>query len=178
MFEATDSQLMERYALGDGLAFDELFRRYEGRVYAYFLRRTRSPDGARDLYQELFLRIHRFRARFDPSRGFESWFFTIASHVYIDYLRRIRGFEEPIGDSLRLTDRVRDGDAERQTIARAEAHRILAGLSPEQEAVLVAAKVGGFDYAEIAEELGKTVAAVKQAASRTLRRIRALDAGR
>jgi len=176
MFETTDSQLMERYALGDGRAFDELFRRYEGRVYAYFLRRTRSPDSARDLYQDLFVRIHRFRARFDPSQAFESWFFTIARHVYIDHLRRSRGFENLAGDSL--MDRARDCDAERQAIARAEAHRILAGLSPEQGAVLVAAKVGGFDYAEIAEDLGKTVAAVKQAASRTIRRIRALEAGR
>jgi len=175
MFETTDSQLMERYALGDGHAFDELFRRYEGRVYAYFLRRTRSPDSARDLYQDLFLRLHRFRARFDPSQGFESWFFTIARHVYIDHLRRSRGFEDPAGDSR--SDRAQDCDTERQAIARAEAQRILAGLSPEQEAVLVAAKVGGFDYAEIADELGKTVAAVKQAASRTIRRIRALHAG-
>ena len=175
MLEATDSQVMERYALGDGNAFDELFRRYEGRAYAYFLRRTRSSDSARDLFQDLFLRIHRFRARFDPSQRFESWFFTIASHVYIDHLRRSRSFEEPDGASL--TDRVRNCDAERQAIARAEAHRILAGLSPEQEAVLVAAKVGGFDYAEIAEELGKTVAAVKQVASRTMRRIRAVHAG-
>ena len=176
MFEATDSQLMERYALGDEHAFDELFRRYEGRVYGYFLRRTRSPDSARDLYQDLFLRIHRFRARFDPSQGFESWFFTIASHVFIDHLRRSRGFEQPAGDSL--AERVQDCGVERRAIAHEEARRILSGLSPEQEAVLVAAKVGGFDYAEIAADLGKTVAAVKQAASRTLRRIRALDAGR
>lgn len=175
MFEATDSRLMERYALGDGDAFDELFRRYEGRVYAYFLRRTRSPDSARDLYQDLFLRIHRFRARFDPSQAFESWFFTIASHVYIDHLRRSRGFEELAGDSF--ADRAQDRDPEQQAIARSEAHRVLAGLSPEQAAVLVAAKFGGFDYAEIAEELGKTVAAVKQAASRTIRRIRAQGAG-
>ena len=176
MFETSDSQLMERYALGDGNAFDELFRRYEGRVYAYYLRRTRSPDAARDLYQDLFLRVHRFRGRFDPRQRFESWFFTIARHVYVDHLRRSRGAEEPAGASL--MDRVQDCDAERQAIARAEAHRILVGLSPEQEAVLVAAKVGGFDYAEIAKELGKTVAAVKQAASRTIRRIRALDGGR
>ena len=176
MFETTDSQLMERYALGDGRAFDELFRRYEGRSYAFFLRRTRSADDARDLYQDLFLRIHRFRARFDPSQGFESWFFTIARHVYIDHLRRSRGIEEGFGDWL--ADPAPNCDAERQTIARSEAHRILAGLSPEQEAVLVAAKVGGLDYAEIAKELGKTVAAVKQVASRTIRRIRALDAGR
>jgi RNA polymerase sigma-70 factor (ECF subfamily) len=176
MFETSDSQLMERYALGDGHAFDELFRRYEGRAYAFFLRRTGSPDDARDLYQDLFLRVHRFRARFDPTQGFEPWFFTIARHVYIDHLRRRGGIEEPGGDSL--ADRAQAGWAERQAIARDEVRRVFACLSPEQEAVLVAAKIGGFDYGEIAEELGKTVAAVKQSASRAIRRIRALDARR
>jgi len=175
MPDATDSQLMERYALGDQQAFEELFRRYEGRAYAYFLRRTRSPDGARDLYQDLFLRIHRFRARFDPSQRFEPWFFTIASHVFVDHLRQRHGLEEPARDSL--ADAAGERDGEQRAIARAEAHRILAGLPPEQRVVLVAAKIGGFDYAEIAGELGKTVAAVKQASSRAMRRLRALDAG-
>jgi RNA polymerase sigma factor (sigma-70 family) len=174
MPEATDSQLMERYARGDEQAFEELFRHCEGRAYAYFLRRTRSPDVAHDLYQELFLRIHRFRTRFDPSQRFEPWFFTIASHVFVDYLRQRLGLEASAGESLAV---VQEPDGERQAIAREQTRRILAGLSPEQQAVLVAAKVGGFDYAEIAGELGKTVAAVKQAASRTLRRIRVLDAG-
>jgi DNA-directed RNA polymerase specialized sigma24 family protein len=158
MVTATDSQLMERYALGDGNAFDELFRRYERRAYAYFLRRTRSPDASRDLYQDLFLRIHRFRSQFDPSQGFTSWFFTIASHVYIDHLRRCRGFEEPVTDSLADRKRWRRG---------APGDRALGGAAnpgrpvTRAEAVQVAAKVVGFDYAEIADELGKTVAAVK-----------------
>ena len=174
MTEASDSQLMECYALGDGRAFAELFRRYEGRVYAYFLRRTRSPAAASDLYQDLFLRIHRFRANFDPSQSFKSWFFTIAEHVYIDHLRRSHGFTASARDPS--AERAPGPDPERQAIASAEARRILGSLSLEQAAVLVAAKLGGSGYAEIAGDLGKSVAAVKQVAARALRRVRASEA--
>ncbi len=176
MFDATDSRLMAQYARGDEQAFEALYRRYEGRTYAYFLRRARSPDTARDLYQDLFLRIHRFRARFDPTQRFEPWFFTIANHVFVEHLRRQHGFEASGGDSLEPVSWEHDG--ERQAIAREQTQRILTGLAPEHFAVLVAAKVGGFEYAEIAAELGKTVDAVKQTASRAMRRLRALNVQR
>ena len=61
--EEPDENLMARDAAGDAEAFDELFRRYEPRAYVFFLKRTGSPQRAEDLYQELFLRIHRARDR-------------------------------------------------------------------------------------------------------------------
>jgi len=176
MLEVSDSCLMERYAAGDERAFEELFRRFEGRAYAFFLRRARSPDTARDLYQDLFLRIHRFRTQFDPSQPFEPWFFRIASRVFIDHTRRQHGFAESAGDSPEPV--MRDHDGERQAIARELTRLLLASLAPEQSAVLVAAKVGGFEYMEIAATLGKTAAAVKQTASRAMRRLRSLDSSR
>ena len=68
--EEADETLMRRYADGDGAAFEALFRRYEPRAYAYFLRRTGSAERARDLFQELFLHVHRARDRYDPARPF------------------------------------------------------------------------------------------------------------
>src|SRR5262245_31872249 len=94
-----DEVLMERYARGDSVAFDELFRRYEPQAYAFFLKRTRSPERARDLYQELFLRIHRARAVYDPSRPFAPWFFHIAHHLLLDDQQRAyRSREMPLDD--------------------------------------------------------------------------------
>ena len=66
--EEPDEILMARYAAGDLEAFDELFQRYERCVYFFFLTRTDSPQRAEDLYQELFLRIHWARDRYDPDQ--------------------------------------------------------------------------------------------------------------
>ncbi len=98
--EVHDETLMERYVEGDAVAFDELFRRYERRAFAFFARRTRSADRAEDLYQELFLRIHRARHAYDPRRPFAPWLFQIAHHLLIDDKRRaFRNHEVPLDES-------------------------------------------------------------------------------
>jgi RNA polymerase sigma-70 factor (ECF subfamily) len=168
--EPSDEMLMARYAEGDHAAFEELFGRYQGRAYAFFLQRARSPDRAADLYQELFLRLHRFRHTFRPERGFAGWFFQIAQHVFIDDLRRnLHRSEEPQGDQL---ERAASSSAETRLLARSQLRALIGGLSAEQLQVLVAAKLLGIPHLELAGEIGKSVDAVKQTSSRTLRRLR------
>jgi RNA polymerase sigma-70 factor (ECF subfamily) len=168
--EVSDEGLMVRYASGDLEAFEELFGRYEPRAYWFFLRRTASPDRSEDLYQELFLRIHRARDRYDPQRPFAAWFFQIANRLLVDDWRRaFRSHEVSIGD--REVQTSEDGSEEcfgqREFLAQT-----LEALSPEEKYVLVSAKVEGVGYAELAEHLGKSVDAVKKLASRATMRLR------
>lgn len=168
-----DSELMDRYASGSRAAFEELFRRYEGRAYAYFLRRVGCEARAADLYQELFLRLHRFRRSYDPSRPFPPWFFHIARHVLVDeWRRRYRQAVVELDEELVAAP---GPDAQERTVARRDVEHCLEALSPEQARILVDAKLRGLEYAEIAEALGKSVDAVKQMASRSLRRLRAAE---
>lgn len=174
MRERSDNELMDLYATGSEVAFNELFRRYDGRAYGYFLRRVGSEARARDLYQELFLKLHRFRARYDPRRPFEPWFFHVAHSVMIDeWRRRQRRAEVPM-DGREL--RSEEVDAESVVAAREEAERALGSLSLEHARILVDTKVRGLEHGEIAAALSKSVDAVKQAASRSLRRLRAAHA--
>jgi len=175
MQDLSDGELMGLYANGSQSAFEELFRRCEGRAYGYFLRRVRCEARARDLYQDLFLRLHRFRHTYDPGRPFEPWFFHIAHRVLVDDWRRRHrlaevGLEEACLESPAA-------DPERSAAAVHESARQLERLSPEEARILVDAKVRGLDYAEIAAALSKSVAAVKQTASRSLRRLRMAHAG-
>lgn len=168
--EVPDEQLMQQYADGDAKAFDELFRRYESRAFSFFIKRTRSRDRAQDLYQELFLRIHRARDRYDPERAFTPWFFQIAHRLLVDDQRRAyRAHEVPVG-GLEMSSnraRVRDEVAEREQLGQ-----LLGSLSPMERYVLVSAKVEGTGYPEIAAHLDKSVDAVKKMASRAMQRLR------
>ena len=168
-----DEVLMERYVGGDPTAFDELFRRYEPRAFSYFLRRTGSPDRAQDLYQDLFLRIHRARDSYDSRRSFSPWFFQIAHRLLIDDQRRAYRSHE-----LSLEDQHQDAIAAptRDVSQRDELEQLLKGLSAEERHVLVRAKGEGVSYAQIASQLGKSIDAVKQMASRAARRLRASHA--
>lgn len=170
MRDLPDNELMDLYARGSEAAFDELFRRYEARAYGYFLRRVACEGRAQDLYQELFLRLHRFRGSYDPGRPFEPWFFQIARSVVIDEWRQQQRRAEVVLNEAEL--RSQDADAERVVAAREEAGHVLDSLPPEHARILVDAKVRGLEHGEIAAALSKSVDAVKQAASRSLRRLR------
>ena len=167
----SDENLMARYAAGDADAFEELFLRYEPRAYAFFLQRTSSPQRAEDLYQELFLRIHRARDRYDPTRAFTPWFFQIANRLLIDDRRRAyRSQELPIEDWEPSADLPASDDVVSE---RQEVSQLLHALSPEERYVVLSSKVVGIGYPELAEHLGKSVDAVKKMASRAIRRLRA-----
>lgn len=165
-----DESLMARYADGDAEAFDELFRRYEPRAYAFFLRRTGSPERAQDLYQELFFRIHRARDRYDAERPFAPWLFQIAYRLLVDDQRRAHRFHEVEIEGREPTAELPNSEewlGDREVLAQ-----ILSTLSSEDRHVLVSAKLEGVGYPELATELGKSVEAVRKMASRTLQRLR------
>ncbi len=162
---------MARYAAGDPEAFDELFRRYEPRAYGFFLRRTGSAQRAEDLYQELFLRIHQARDRYDPARPFTPWFFRIANRLLIDDRRRaFRSHEVPIGDGE--AGAVRRG-SEEEVADREQVDQLLETLSTDERYLVLSAKVEGLGHAELAAQLGKSVDAVKKRTSRAIQRLRA-----
>lgn len=173
MSDRTDESLMDRYAAGDSAAFDELFHRYEQRAFAYFMRRTRSEERTADLYQELFLRIHRFRDRYDSERPFAPWFYQIAHNVLVDDFRRLARNRETVLEMDRISSP--ELDAEQILSGRQQARQLLDLIPVEQAALLIAAKVQGQNYAEIARNSGRSVDAVKQATSRALRRLRTAD---
>lgn len=166
----SDEALMAAYAQGDAAAFDHLFARYERRAYAFFLQRVQSPDRASDLFQELFLRIHRSRETFRPEGRFGAWFYQIAHNVLVDDFRRRGPTLEGLGEDLASGDaRSPEADAEQAEALGA----LLGALTDEEQAILVAAKGAGVDLGTIARSLGRTTVAVRQILSRARRRIRA-----
>lgn len=170
-----DETLMGLYAAGDTEAFDELFRRFEAPAYAFFLRRTGSPECARDLYQELFLRIHRARDSYDSGRPFSPWFFQIARNLLIDDRRRAyRSAEIALGDRDPMADQTASDD---QVSARRDLGDVLNGLSATERYILVSSSVDGIGYSRLAIELGKSIDAVKKMASRAMQRVRAASGG-
>ncbi|HPG28713.1 MAG TPA: sigma-70 family RNA polymerase sigma factor [Myxococcota bacterium] len=161
---------MARYVEGDTKAFEALFQRYEQRAYAFFLKRTGARHRAEDLYQELFLRIHRSRDRYDPSRPFSPWLFQIAHNLLVDDSRRaFRGHEVSIEGHEAGSRR---SDREAEIAAIEEAAHLIASLSPEERYVVLSTRLEGIGHAELAGRLGKSEGAVKKMASRAVRRLR------
>ena len=54
-----DEELMTFYQAGEIQAFEALYQRYSGRLYAYLLKHKLNSESAQDLLQEVFTRLHR-----------------------------------------------------------------------------------------------------------------------
>jgi RNA polymerase sigma-70 factor (ECF subfamily) len=161
---------MKRYADGDRYAFEQLFRRYESIAYRFFLQRSGSPERARDQYQELFLRIHRARESFDCSRSFRPWLFQIARRLVFDHAEHASRARETEVDDREA--RSEEPDTDERVATREQLQMLLARLSPEERYLVLASKLEGVGYDELAARLQKSVSAVKKAVSRALGRMR------
>jgi RNA polymerase sigma-70 factor (ECF subfamily) len=65
-----------------------LIARYEYRLYRYLLYLTGREDGARDMFQETWLRVLARGHQYDGVSRFDTWLFSIARHLVIDSGRR------------------------------------------------------------------------------------------
>ena len=82
-----DSAIVGRYIDGDERAFDEIVRRYGQRIRAFIHRTVGDWERAEDLMQETFIRVYRHIKRFDQTRKFSTWVYTIAGNLAKNELR-------------------------------------------------------------------------------------------
>ncbi len=83
-----ESRLIGEAQGGSAAAFEEIVQRYDRRVLRIALRFVRSEEDARDIYQEVFLRVYRSLSRFRKDSRFETWLFRIVTNTCLDHLRR------------------------------------------------------------------------------------------
>jgi RNA polymerase sigma-70 factor, ECF subfamily len=88
MSEADELSLIHRAQEGDRTAFDALVRLYDKTVLRLALQVVGSPDEARDLYQEAFLKVYRSIRNFRSDAKFSTWLYRVVMNVCLDHLRR------------------------------------------------------------------------------------------
>lgn len=84
----SDEELMLHLCNGEALAFDELYYRYSKNLLAYFTRMLNfERETAEDALQDLFLKIAQNPEKFDGSRSFKTWIFSVASNSCKNFYR-------------------------------------------------------------------------------------------
>jgi RNA polymerase sigma-70 factor (ECF subfamily) len=85
--DLTDEELVSAHLQGRPGAFHRLYDRYRDRLIHFITRKTGDPDRAQDLVQEAFIRVTRHLHRFDTSKKFSTWIYTIAGNLSKNELR-------------------------------------------------------------------------------------------
>ncbi len=187
--QKTDEQLLVRQAqAGNRPAFEELVRRYDRDVLRLALNLVRGSEDARDLYQEIFLRVYRNLARFRFECSFYTWIYRIATNVCLDHLRRKNTRKEEQAPQLPDAEGVAPDFFDRQVEQRSAANpernllgqelgkhidAALDGLSPRERMVFELKHYEGLRLRAIGDMLGTSEETVKNSLFRATRKLRA-----
>ncbi|MBK6495977.1 MAG: sigma-70 family RNA polymerase sigma factor [Gemmatimonadetes bacterium] len=173
-----NSRLVAAHLAGDERAFGELVRRYQVRLLNFIFRMIGDRERAEDLVQEAFVRVHRHLHRFDQSRKFSTWLYTIGSNLAKNELRNrarsplvfhesSRAPGEHEGRTLEFEDsRSRPDDLFANRHLRELVEATVARLSPHHRIVFVLRELEGKSYEDIAEVTNTNLGTVKSRLNR------------
>ena len=168
--EASDVTLMLRVRDGDLEAFETLVTRHQHSVVGTAAKMLGGAADAEDIAQQVFVRVWKHAARYQPSAKFTTWLMTIARNLVFNELRRRRRSQQVSMDSDE-GDTIRHQFVDEQAVAPSEEildselkeaiEAAIASLPETQRLAIVLRRYEGMPYEEIAEVLKTSVPAVK-----------------
>ena len=171
MAEELDELTLARARRGESSALSQLVKMYQRPVFALCGRLlcSRSPGAVEDVAQEVFIRVFRGIARFDPQgpARLSTWILTVATRACLNALRGRRR-EQPLDDQA-MRAQAGPSNPEQSVLVDEDRRRVedaMAALPEEMRAVLVLRAYHDLDYPEIAAALELGVGTVKSRLSR------------
>lgn len=161
----SEPQIIVGAQMGDpALTLDAIYRRYRGPVQSYLYRLCGSADLAEELAQETFARAWAGLLSFRGECSVATWLFRIARNTYLNSLRRPAPARIDTDELLAIPDAGGDGDPAGRYAAQEQRALIaiaLGQLPEKQRSILLLRDSEGLSYAEIADVLEISLAAVK-----------------
>lgn len=177
-----DRELVASAAAGNLDAFETLVQRHQTRLVGYLRGLTNSESDAEDLAQDAFLRAYRSLKGFRGTSSFRTWLYQIATNVFRNWLEKRRnqapvnagsidapppGMDEPV-------EPMGEEHPEARHLQRDAIDRALAQLPGDQREAVLLRDVEGFEYREIAEQLGVPLGTVESRIFRGRARLKEL----
>jgi len=173
------ADLLQRVAVGDRMAFRQLYDQQAARLYGVALRITRQSGLAADAVHDAFLQVWNHAARFDTGRGSaQTWLLSLVRYRALDMVRRRarEAPEEAIPESIDETpDPLQQLAGNRDAAAL---HRCLGELQEDRRRLVALAFVEGLSHTEAAERVGLPLGTVKSTIRRSLQALRTCLEGR
>lgn len=164
-----EAHIMSEVARGNVDAFRELFDLHHPGVLNLAYRFTGNRQDSEDITQKVFIKVFKVAGKYIPRAKFTTWLYRIARNECISFHRKRRRSTRPLEISLDSGEggqiQVPAGDLPSKELQRkqrrAEIFQALSSLPPNQKLALELQRFHGLSYAEIADVLGRSIAAVE-----------------
>jgi RNA polymerase sigma-70 factor (ECF subfamily) len=172
---SNDTELIMLAQRGNMDAFEQLVQRYDKKVLTIAAGYVDNADDAKDIYQEVFLRVYKALPKFQHRSEFSTWLFRITTNVCLTHRSRSKrhshtSLDRTAGDddgqSHALKESLADDSSADQQTRDAEIstkiEEALKGLSPRQRMVFTLKHYDGYKLREIAQMMKCTEGSVKK----------------
>ena len=172
--ELSEKELIIKAQQGDQIAFEELIYNYDRAVLSVAMKYVRDPDDAKDIYQEVFIRVFRGLKKFEFRSEFSTWLFRITTNVCLSYKSKkkeemIVSLQEEYGeDKTGYENKVLrfDGLSPEEETTSSELGIIISNavdsLSAKQRITFILKHYEGYKIREIAEMMNCKEGTVKK----------------
>ena len=173
--QLNDTNLIIQAQKGDQSAFEELVYRYDRSVLSITLKYANNEDDAKDLYQEVFIRVYRGINNFRFQSEFSTWLFKITTNVCLTYKRRSKQYLKVSIDSSyddgenefgAKEELIYDGSSPEEISSDTDlgemVNAAVESLSPKQKMTFILKHYEGYKIREIAEMLNCKEGTVKK----------------
>lgn len=155
--------------------WDEVAERYGQKIYTIAYRLTGDPDDAKDLAQDVFVRVYRNLDKYQPGT-FEGWLYRVTKNLFLDRMRRKRrvrmealpdeDWREPAEDGPGPAEHLERG------LLRGDIEAAILDLPPTFRTAVVLCDVQGLSYDEIADATGWPLGTVRSRIHRGRKQLR------
>ena len=169
-----DIELVERLQKGDVEAFDLIYEKYSGKLYAFGLKYLKSTAEAEELVQSVFLKLWENYKILKKELSFKSYLFTIAYNDICKLFRKRNYRQKFIDDTLyensQFSSEIEEGIDYHSVLEQVE--QIVNKLPEKQKTIFLKSRKDGKSTKEIAEEVGLSPGTVDNYISESLKFIR------
>ena len=173
--QLSDTDLIIQAQKGNQNAFEELVYRYDRNVLSVALKYANNEDDAKDLYQEVFIRVYRGLKNFRFQSEFSTWLFRITTNVCLTYKSRSkehlrvsidRSFDDDEQEISLSPELVYEGSSPEEISSGSNIGEIVneavESLSPKQKMTFILKHYEGYKIREIAEMMNCKEGTVKK----------------
>ncbi|WP_276483052.1 RNA polymerase sigma factor [Paraflavitalea pollutisoli] len=161
---------------GDQVAFQAVYDVFHAKLFHYFLKRIRTEEWAKELTQQVFIKLWQSRHTLTEAHTVDAQLFTIANSIYIDYLRKQaveRRYHCELDDNLdEHSTLVYHSHQDYETADYL--HAVSEDLPPVRKNVFILKVDKGYSNKEIAEKLSVSIKTVEDHYSKALKHVRSI----
>jgi RNA polymerase sigma factor (sigma-70 family) len=155
------SDLEGRFARGDEEAFNETVERYSRKVYGLCYRILRDEEDARDMVQEVFVRVYLKRKSFKGKSSLYTWLYRIAMNMCFSHIKKRKAQTVPLEQVEGILEAKTETETGTTIGLQVLLSEALGSLPPKQRAVFSMRFYDKMSYKEIADAMGTSVGAAK-----------------